>query len=217
MAKYCKNCGNPIGENDSFCPSCGEKIETTQRVEKKKSPAGKIIGIVILCVLAFLGYKFYTEYDYNVKLGNTYNTMLSSARKCEKIGIQTCTVWYNWVNEIKDEETDKYTQRNGGSDLWYDNVDDVLGTLFGDYEFYKQVEDAEKANIELRNLVTKLNNPPNKYTEAYKEFRKTYNLYLEFYRISTNPEGTYNDYSDAFTEADKNFAKQIDILYTYID
>lgn len=35
MAKYCKNCGFPIFENDKECENCGMSIPNNEKVEKK--------------------------------------------------------------------------------------------------------------------------------------------------------------------------------------
>lgn len=37
MAKYCSNCGEKIGETNSFCPGCGQKIKKEEVKEEKQN------------------------------------------------------------------------------------------------------------------------------------------------------------------------------------
>ena len=226
MKYYCGNCGSRVNKNVRFCPNCGAELGEGQYEERESRGRAlfSIISLIIVCALAFAGYRFYQNYQkstqekvYNAALVDAFNSMITVATECENIGNQIGNVWYNWANRIEDGETDKYTHRDSNEDLWYDDINDVIEDLFTEYDFSKQIENAEKDNNKLRDLVTKLNNPPEKYAEAYTQFRKTYNIYLDFYRTTTSPVGTYEDYNDKFTELDEDLVKQIDILYTYID
>ncbi len=124
--------------------------------------------------------------------------MTSVSVKCEKIGYKTYIVWYNWINEIKDEETDKYTHSDSKSTQWHKHINDVMDALYADDDFSKQIENANKETKQLQNLIAKINNPPKKYDEAYQQFRKTYNIYIDFYKQAIDPEGTYDENYDKY-------------------
>ena len=65
MAKFCSNCGNKLGDYDSFCSSCGSNQinldDSNQEVKKNKSKI--VAAILYMCVAPFsigdlyLGYK----------------------------------------------------------------------------------------------------------------------------------------------------------------
>ena len=39
MAKFCQNCGSPLGEGVRFCPSCGSSVpQAAQPQQPKSSP-----------------------------------------------------------------------------------------------------------------------------------------------------------------------------------
>lgn len=57
----CQKCGYSLPEDSLFCPNCGTKIEipapapapapTPEKTPKKKSSAGKVIAVILLCLV----------------------------------------------------------------------------------------------------------------------------------------------------------------------
>ena len=50
---YCNNCGKKLDDDAKFCPECGSKIQSAQRVseEPEKGGASKVLIIVAIVLL----------------------------------------------------------------------------------------------------------------------------------------------------------------------
>lgn len=82
----------------------------------KKKHKGIIAVILVLILLVGAGFLYS-----NVTTANTYNrfiglhnTMAEGAVKAETANILILDVWKNSIWKTADEETDKYTKKNGG-------------------------------------------------------------------------------------------------------
>ena len=59
---YCPKCGNQISAEDIFCMKCGEKLDIQSNINAEKASKPHklkkimlcIIGVVALCVVAFM-------------------------------------------------------------------------------------------------------------------------------------------------------------------
>ena len=223
--KYlCGNCGAKVNADAHFCPKCGAELGEAERDgygrRRESGFLSKLLTLIVVFGLCYAGYYFYQDYqntNYHNALAEAYNVMASVTDECGEVGNQLYKVWYNWINEIKDEETDQFTQRDGKKGRWYDHINDVMDNLYADNDFSKRIEKANKETKQLQNLMTKINNPPQKYDEAYQQFRKTYNIYIDFYNQAIDPEGTYDENYEKYKGLRDDLYKQMNILYTLID
>ena len=66
MAKYCRNCGEPLPENAYVCVKCGVKVENdiyTNNINSSQNPKSKIAGGLLGIFLGCFGvHNFYLGY-----------------------------------------------------------------------------------------------------------------------------------------------------------
>jgi len=69
MARFCKNCGNKLNDNEDICLNCGVLIKKASAREENVTPAWvSIIIIIILClifvpmIMFFFSAMFYAIY-----------------------------------------------------------------------------------------------------------------------------------------------------------
>jgi hypothetical protein len=70
-------------------------------------------------------------------------------------------------------------------------------------------------NKKIEDAMTRLNDCPLKYLEAYKVLEDTYILYLEFYKFTLNPPDTLIIYAKRITELEGELAKSFRLLFLY--
>ncbi len=82
MAKFCTNCGHKLGENQSFCVSCGKKVDNTSENNSQKqysnipSKSKVIAGLLGIFLGAFGVHNFYLGYN-NKAIAQLLITVLS--------------------------------------------------------------------------------------------------------------------------------------------
>ncbi|KYH30484.1 hypothetical protein CLTEP_26310 [Clostridium tepidiprofundi DSM 19306] len=97
-------------------------------------------------------------------------------------------------------------------EVWHD-------AIFSDYKdfndeiakqykaFNKENKDLEDRKKNLDAIVKRLQNPPDEYQKTYNTVIELYEVYDEFYRLATNPSGSYQSYSNDVHEVDSEFLK----------
>lgn len=51
---FCKNCGNELNENASFCNKCGANVRTVK--ESAQNNTFAIVGFIVACISIFLNF-----------------------------------------------------------------------------------------------------------------------------------------------------------------
>lgn len=74
LGKYCKNCGNPLSENDKFCRVCGEEIKyphetapETKDVSYYKPSNKYLLSIGVFLLFGFLAFISYLTDPYETQ------------------------------------------------------------------------------------------------------------------------------------------------------
>lgn len=224
----CSECGALLSETDEICSNCGCPIEQKidegetklQQVELAKiKMAAKtkkiIIGIIIvmiLCVGAGIGYKIYSDNkekqiyreafnEYIVNLEKIQSLMLSGGGDAESLCNLTLRVWGNAISKDTDSETDKYT-RNGYS--WND-FNTALANLYADYSTITKVSNIESNQTSVKELIKKLQNPPEGLDKCYDTVSDLYEAYKKLTDLAINPSGSYRDFGENKSDAVSDF------------
>lgn len=211
----CEDCGTEYEIKLSACPNCGCPNST---IEQKKHK-GVIISVVVLalivvCVLGFGISQKAKETEYYSNMEVVSYTMLDGAAKAETAGNLIKSVWYNAIYEEWDNETDKYTMKNG---KFVDDFNDALANLFADENFINSIAEIETNQSEVADLMKKLMNPPKKYEEAYSVLKVYYDNYLKMTKAVINPTGSLNTYSEDFNTYDNDTVDSYEKIKLYLD
>ena len=216
----CQKCGNELPESESICPTCNFNVkdttlekedvpednkiqETETSPDKVKKNKRKNVIIVIVIVLALiLSYAIYSHQkrsnQYLWNLEGAASDMLEGASEAEKICNLIGLVWHNSIFEEYDIKTDKYTCPNG---YFHDDFNYAIANLYADPDFVVQ-QFKLNADIELVELDMKsLNNPPQKYSEAYTAIKEYYSAFLTLTNLAINQSGNYNTYTSNVNDA----------------
>ena len=216
----CSECGTVLSESDEICPNCGCPVEKKnaeetvkpQQVEvsgikmakrTKKIIIGVIIAIVV-CVIAGVSYKIYSdkmaekEYqktynDYITNLEKVQALMLSGGGEAESLCNLTLKVWGNAIYEEKDNETDKYTRPDG---YFVSDFNTALMNLFSDSDTYETISDIENNQSTVKNLIKKLQNPPEGLEKCYDTVSDLYEAYKTLTDLAVDPSGNYTGFSE---------------------
>lgn len=224
----CSECGAVLAETDEICPNCGCPVEKKvdeeetkpQQVEAasnktaaktKKIVIGIIIAIVI-CAGGGIGYKIYSDKkaeqiyreSYNEYIDNLEQAqilMLSGGSDAESLCNLTLKVWGNAIFEETDYETDKYTRPDG---YFVSDFNDAIMNLYADLDTIDTIEDIEDNQASVKELIKKLQNPPEGLDRCYDTISDLYEAYKILTDLAVNPSGSYNGFntkkSDAVTD-----------------
>lgn len=214
----CEECGAEISAKATACPRCGCPVK------KKKNSAGKyaiIITVAALLVLAALiavgVFSARAEYEnnYSKKLSIIADDMLSGAADAESIGNLTLNVWYNSIWKKRDSETDKYTI--DGTGTFHDDFNDALNALFSDEDVISKEQALAENQTSVLNQMKALKNAPDSMKEAYDALEKCYDAYFRLTDLALHTSGSYNDFSEKFSDADDDFIECYRKLKFYIE
>ena len=187
-------------------------METKRRI----SPLIPIL-IIIVILLAILDIKFYSDkvkaekaYKELVeerqdaeKYQNNYNQlitlMINDAALAEECGNLITNVWHNAIFAIADEETNKYTMKNGE---FVSDFNDALSELFSDEEFSTKMYDLSNNQSDVTSKMKRMTDPPDGYEEAYKALEDMYQSYIKLTDTVINCNGSLNSFNDDFINAD---------------
>lgn len=226
----CSECGTILSETDEICPTCGcpveEKIINNNEVKPqpvevasikmakktKKIVIGVIIAIVICCA-GGVGYKGYSDKKAEQEYQDSYNTYIDNLKKVQLLMLDggsdaeslcnlTLRVWGNAIYEERDSETDKYTRPNG---YFVDDFNDALGNLFLDSETQDTISDIESNQSSVKDLIKKLQDPPEELEKCYDTVSDLYEAYKTLTDLAVSPSGNYNGFSENKSEAVSDF------------
>jgi ABC-type Na+ efflux pump permease subunit len=215
----CAECGAEIGCGNTECQNCGCPVSKIITVEHKKSKAKSIVIVsLILAVIVGIGCIFVSQIrkaQYEEYLSLATATMLQSSIKTEKAGNLINSVWYNTIYEKDDSETDKYTKTNIGN--FNEDFNTSLSVLFDDENFKSSISEILNDQLKVTELMKTLKNPPNNYNDAYLGIKALYDSYVKFTNLAINPTGSYNSYSEEFSNLDKEILNNYNAIKIYIE
>lgn len=225
----CSECGAVLAETDEICPNCGCPVEKVVKQEDTKPQqvevasikmAAKtkkiIIGIIIaiiICVGGGIGYKIYSDNkaeqlykesynEYIDNLGQVQILMLSGGSDAESLCNLTLRVWGNAISKDSDSETDKYTKK----DKWnFNDFNTALANLYADSSTTKKVSDIESNQSSVKDLIKKLQNPPEGLDKCYDTVSDLYEAYKILTDLAINPSGSYRDFGTKKSDAVSDF------------
>lgn len=222
VKRICSECGTELENGATVCPRCGRLVEdATSLIEKGKnlqiSPKTKklfvcsISAIVIVTIIILLGMqvqkhnKVQNYNDYWESLQTTAILMLDSAADAEECGNLLENVWYNAINEIEDDVTDKYT-RVGDNGIFRRDPTMAVNNLIYDTEYSAKIENIKDDQETARTLLNELASPPDEYEceKAYDALLEFYNAYLDLTNIVIQPSESLYVFSAYFDSAISN-------------
>jgi hypothetical protein len=116
----------------------------------------------------------------------------------------TLNVWRNTIYDEYDSETAKYTHPNG---FCNDDFNDSLALLYSDPEIIAVIATIERNQESVKALYRALQNPTDEFKSCYDVVDKLYSAYYNFTNMAVSPSGSYNSFSDAFSEYDTLFVE----------
>ena len=185
LTDTCPNCGYPLSTIQT-------KIEETQKdkkVFKKKWFWGLTICLVLLIfVISFVSNILKTE-NYNIEICTAVDAIMSVYADAETIGNQICSVRNNAIYDKHNESTAKYTSTAK-------DFNEALSNLFADEEFVKKTNSIRNKQSEIDAYFGYLKNPPEKFEDAYGEFKELYYAYSDYVDFVLSCKGSYNTYTE---------------------
>lgn len=224
----CGECGAILSETDEMCPNCGCPVEKTtsenikpQQVEvtnikmaakTKKIIVGVVIAIV-LCIVGGVGYKVYSDIKAEQEYQNAYNEyidnlemaqilMITGGSDAESLCNLTLRVWGNAIYEERDNETDKYTRPDG---WWVSDFNEALANLYSDSSTKDTISDIESNQTSVKDLIKKLQNPPEGLDKCYDTVSDLYEAYKTLTDLAISPSGNYSGFSSNKSDAVSDF------------
>lgn len=225
----CNECGMILLETDEVCPNCGCPVERKADKEESKPQQVEvasikmtkktqkiIIGIVIalvLCVGGGIGYKVYSDSkaeqiyreaynEYITNLERAQMLMLSGGSDAESLCNLALRVWGNSIYEKSDAETDKYTKPRG---FFHGDFNDALANLYADSSTMTTVSNIEINKTSVKDLMKKLQNPPEELEKCYDTVSELYESYNMLTDLAVSPSGNYSSFSSNKNDAVSDF------------
>lgn len=225
----CSECGTILEETDEICPNCGCPVEKKVKEDEKKPQQVEvasikmaartkkiIIGIIIafvICVGGGIGYKIYSDNkaeqiyiesynEYIDNLGQVQILMLLGGSDAESLCNLTLRVWGNAISEDSDNETDKYTKK----DKWvFYDFNTALANLYADSSTTEKVSNIESNQSSVKDLIKKLQNPPEGLDKCYDTVSDLYEAYKILTDLAINPSGSYRDFGTKKSDVVSDF------------
>lgn len=217
----CPECGKEISEKTKNCIHCGCPIK------KEKSKKSRIFIVILIPIaisamiftILILKEREKNDKKYNLQLYKdnmfdlTYDILNSSANS-EECGNLINKVWYNSIWEKDDEETNKYTKKDG---VFNDDFNDSLSTLFIDQEFSELVDEIKNDQQEIGQKLKEMKEYPEGFEEEYQDLKEFYNNYVDLSNLCINPSGNYNSYTSRFHDADDKVSNSYTKMKSHLD
>lgn len=135
------------------------------------------------------------ENSYAATLNALSNEVISGAADAEEQCNLIISVWHDSIFEETNDETKKYTAGT-------DDFNDALDNLFADEDFQATNESIETSRDLVDMYMEELKNPPEKYEKCYDTALELYGKYKNFTNMALDPTGSYETFTDDFSEAD---------------
>jgi uncharacterized membrane protein YvbJ len=219
----CPECQKEISDKVKACPFCGypfseendqSNTNQVQQVEVTGVKLNKgfnkrtlvIIGVLVGVVLiAFFGYRYYSEQKAQKLYEESFNTYvdnlnmlqllsLAGGADAESLSNLTAKVWSNAIWEERDSETDKYTRPNG---YFVEDFNAALANLYGASSTKTTVQDLEDNQTAIQSLMKELQNPPEGLETCYNTATELYTAYKGLTDLAINPSGSLNSFSES--------------------
>lgn len=195
----CEKCRCEYDASITACPNCGSP-NAAAKLKKKKKHKGLLITLISLAlvVATLLGlgaaWKIETtrEEKYYESVNEVYDELfLLWIGSGETIGIYY-QVWYNAMYKIQDDETDKYTMKDGqfvdggySFESMYSCV--ALENLQNDQAYKDRVDKISDIRLSVTKKMKELKNPPRKYKELYSRVNAFYEDVLNYSSLVIYP------------------------------
>ena len=151
--------------------------------------------------------------DYQVAYNTLVSYMLDDAVSAESIGNLIVKVWHNAIWSTADEETDKFTKKDG---KFVTDFNDALRALFVDADFSKKCSDLAANQMRIKNEMKNMLTPPEGYENAFKALENMYNSYITFTNIVLDCNGSLESFSNDFGEADEDLIQKYHSAELYV-
>lgn len=194
LTDICSNCGYPL--NSLEIKSDGK--QKSKSVFKKKWFWASVICFVLLIsivlfvllisIVLFVSNNVRTE-SYNIEICTVVDEIMAVSAEAENVGNQICSVWNNAIFDKDNENTAKYTSTAK-------DFNEALSNLFADEEFIDKITTIRNKQSEIDTYLGKLKNPPEKFEDAYDEFKELYYAYSDYVDSVILCKGSYNTYTE---------------------
>lgn len=225
----CDECGAVLSETDEICPKCGcpvekkkaEKEIKPQQVEVASIKMAKrtkriILGVIItliICVIGGVGYKIYSDGKAEQEYQESYNTYIDNLEKVQILMITggsdaeslcnlTLRVWGNTIYREREDETEKYTCPNG---FFVNDFNEALANLYADSDTQDTITDIESNQASVKELIKKLQNPPEGLDKCYDTVSELYEAYKTLTDLAISPSGNYSGFGTNKSDAVSDF------------
>ena len=150
---------------------------------------------------------------YQTSYNNLVLTMLNSAATTESVGNLIISVWHNAIWNVDDEETDKFTKKDGS---FVSDFNDALHNLFYDEDFSKTTYALSLEQSKVKSEMKGMLNPPDGFDNAFRALENLYNSYIKFTDIVLNCSGSLESFSNDFSAADTDILQQYNAAELYV-
>ena len=189
MTDACSNCGYPL---NLFELKDNEKSKNKSIFKKKWFWVSIICFVLLISIVLFISNNARTE-NYNIEICTAVDEIMAVSAETENVGNQICSVWNNAIFDKDNENTAKYT--SGTKDF-----NEALSNLFADEEFIGKITAIRDKQSEIDIYLGKLKNPPEKFEDAYDEFKELYYAYSDYVDFVILCNGSYNTYTEELSK-----------------
>ncbi len=195
----CPECGVIADSMTDICSNCGYplnllEIETSEKQKPKSVFKKKWFGILTICLVLLISaisivFNSAKTENYNIDICTAVDEIMAVSADAENIGNQICSVWNNAIWDKDNENTAKYTSTAK-------DFNEALSNLFADEEFVGKITAIRNKQSEIDTYLGKLKNPPEKFEDAYDEFKELYYAYSDYVDFVIFCNGSYNTYTE---------------------
>ncbi len=193
----CPECGTASDGIAEVCSNCGYPLNLLETNEKQKSKSifkKKWVWISAICFVFLMSIIWLVSNNtrtdnYNIDICTAVDEIMVVYADAENIGNQICSVWNNAIWDKNNENTAKYTSTAK-------DFNEALSNLFADEEFTGKITAVRNKQSGIDTYLGKLKNPPEKFEDAYDEFKELYYAYSDYVDFVFYCKGSYNTYTE---------------------
>ena len=185
MTDICSNCGYPL---KSFELKDNEKSKNKSLFKKKWFWVLAVCFVLLISIVLVVSNNTRTE-NYNTEICTAVDEIIAVSADAENVGNQICSVWNNAIFDKDNENTAKYTKTAK-------DFNEALSNLFADEEFTGKITAIRNKQSKIDTCLGKLKNPPEKFEDAYDEFKELYYVYSDYVDFVILCNGSYNTYTE---------------------